>query len=202
MENFQLRADARNALKGNWVSMILGCTLIVGGSMAVNFILDFIPIIGWILGIFVGAIAAKAMIHFCFYLIENGKTSLDVISKGLDNWFDTGIALLLVGIFSILWSLLLFVPGIVKGLAYSQTLYILIDNPELRPIDAIKESQQLMQGYKMQLFTLYLSFIGWAILSILTLGIGFLFLIPYYNLTIANFYLELKNEKRFDFIKD
>ena len=111
-----------------------------------------------------------------------------------DSWMRIFTTYLLVGIYTFLWTLLLIVPGIIKALSYSQTFFILKDNPELSNNAAIEESMRMMNGHKMELFILLLSFIGWAILAILTLGIGFLLLVPYVYTTMAHFYEQLKAE--------
>jgi uncharacterized membrane protein len=98
---------------------------------------------------------------------------------------------ILVGIFTILWSLLLIIPGIIKGIAYSQVFFLLRDNPEYTALEAITESKKRMKGYKWKFFLLNLSFIGWAFIAIFTLGIGFLWLTPYILTANATFYNEL-----------
>ncbi|RDU35737.1 hypothetical protein DRW41_16485 [Neobacillus piezotolerans] len=98
---------------------------------------------------------------------------------------------LLVSIYTILWTLLLIIPGIVKGLAYSQTYFILKDNPGIVLNDAITQSRKLMDGYKGKYFLLNLSFIGWGLLCLLTLGIGFIWLAPYITASLASFYQRL-----------
>lgn len=102
--------------------------------------------------------------------------------------------LLLQSVYEILWTLLLFVPGIIKGYSYSMTSFILKDNPNLKNNAAIEESMRMMEGHKLQLFLLDLSMIGWFFASCLTLGIGFLFLIPYNQTAHAAFYEDLKAE--------
>lgn len=99
------------------------------------------------------------------------------------------------GIFVFLWSLLLLIPGIIKGLAYSQAYFLLKDHPEYSTLEAITESRKRMVGYKWKYFLLNLSFIGWGILCIISLGIGFLWLIPYYSTTLAEFYDEIIADK-------
>lgn len=101
---------------------------------------------------------------------------------------------LLRNVYILLWTLLLIVPGIVKALAYSLTPYILRDYPELENNAAIELSMQMMQGRKMKLFLLELSFIGWAILSIFTFCIGFFWLVPYMQASLANFYEDAKSD--------
>lgn len=101
----------------------------------------------------------------------------------------------MVILYTILWSLLLVIPGIIKALAYSMSYYISKDHPEYSIDECIEASKRMMDGHKWELFVLYLSFIGWILLSILTLGIGFLWLAPYMDTTIAHYYEELKAEQ-------
>ena len=115
---------------------------------------------------------------------------------------------LLQGVFIFLWSLLLIVPGIIKAFAYSMATYISYDHPELSANECIDRSMDMMKGHKWELFVLYLSFIGWALLCLPTFGIGYLWLIPYVNVTVSKFYEELKaqeeaelNEQRAEIIE-
>lgn len=100
---------------------------------------------------------------------------------------------ILITIYTLLWSLLFIIPGIIKGIAYSQTYYILKDHPGYSVNRAITESRKIMKGHKWSYFLLQLSFIGWGILSVLTLGIGFLWLMPYITTSLAKFYEQLLN---------
>lgn len=95
-------------------------------------------------------------------------------------------------LFTALWSLLLIIPGIVKGYSYFMIGYMLAENPALDQARAIEISKQLMRGNRGKAFVLGLSFLGWELLALLTLGIGFVFLAPYINMTFTHFYLELK----------
>jgi uncharacterized membrane protein len=94
-----------------------------------------------------------------------------------------------------LWSLLLVIPGIIAALSYSMTFYIIADDPSIKPQDALKKSKAMMNGYKEKLFYLYLRFILLAMLCILTLGIGFLWLIPYIHITMAKFYDDINGNE-------
>lgn len=101
---------------------------------------------------------------------------------------------LLKNIFVFLWSLLLVIPGIIKSLSYAMTNYILVDHPEFSAGQAINLSKDMMYGHKFDLFYLYLSFIGWTLLCILTLGIGMLWLYPYIETAQASFYRDVKED--------
>lgn len=137
-------------------------------------------------------------------------TILDFVETGnMETWY-TGIfsaysngrfknslcTLFMVNIFTALWTILFIIPGIIKGYSYAMTPYILKDKfaagqTDIGATEAITESRHLMDGHKMDLFVLDLSFIGWGLLGIITFGIGFIWIVPYYRQTKANFYHSL-----------
>lgn len=95
------------------------------------------------------------------------------------------------GLYVFLWSLLFIIPGIVASYKYAMTPFLLADNPNMTAKEAIAASTELMDGFKGDLFMLDLTFIGWDLLSLLTLGIGHLWLNPYKNAAHAAFYRDL-----------
>ena len=119
-----------------------------------------------------------------------GNTFRDSFGQYLKNVW----AMFLMVLFVSLWSMLLLIPGIVKAYSYAMLPYILKDNPELSAMDAIRLSSKMMKGHKFDLFYLQLSFIGWAILAVLTGGIGLLWLQPYMMTTQASFYQDIKKD--------
>lgn len=189
--NSELRAASRTTLSGNWMMAALATVvylLIAGGVSS-------IPVAGSVLAIIVAYPLAYGFAILFLDLFREGKP-ID-IGKLFDGFKDFGRVwgtLILVAVYTILWTCLLIIPGIVKSYSYALTPFILKDEPELRYNAAIEKSMRMMNGYKMKLFLLDLSFIGWMILSILTLGIGLLFLQPYMNTARAAFYEDLKAE--------
>lgn len=111
---------------------------------------------------------------------------------GFDNFVTSFVLQLLCGLFTFLWSLLLIVPGIIAFYSYSMSFYILKDNPNLKANEARNRSIALMQGHKWKLFCLHFSFIGWILLSISTLGILLIWIMPYIELATAEFYENIK----------
>ncbi|HOJ41736.1 MAG TPA: DUF975 family protein, partial [Candidatus Syntrophosphaera thermopropionivorans] len=101
---------------------------------------------------------------------------------------------LLMTLYILLWSILLIVPGIIAAISYSMTFFILAENPNIKAADALRLSKQMMYGHKTQYFMLMLSFIGWFLLSILTFGIGLLFLYSYITMASTIFYQQIKGE--------
>ena len=97
-------------------------------------------------------------------------------------------ATLLMGLFTALWTMLFIIPGIIAAYSYSQTIYILLDHPEMSAFEAIAASKQMMKGHKAELFVLELSFFGWLLLSGFTFGLLMIWLDPYMQVSKANFY--------------
>ncbi|WP_226799594.1 DUF975 family protein [Carnobacterium mobile] len=124
--------------------------------------------------------------------IQPFKNAFQVFSKKY--FLRVVLIYIIVSIFTFLWTLLFIIPGIIKSYSYSQAYFIYKDRMEHsegeKPsaLDCITESRRLMDGHKWEYFILQLSFIGWGLLSLLTLGIGFLWLNPYMNATYAAFY--------------
>ncbi|MFF2875540.1 DUF975 family protein [Gottfriedia sp. NPDC057991] len=98
----------------------------------------------------------------------------------------------LVTLFTVLWTLLLIIPGIIKSIAYSQVGYILKDYPEMNALDAITLSRRMMDGYKWKFFLLGLSFIGWGLLVVITFGLALFYVAPYFYTSQAQFYAVVK----------
>lgn len=170
--------------------MVLVLTIIVGavvGSSA--------ALVGLILSgpVFV----SQAAYLLDLWRTKNKGDKFDILANGFKtNLSNNIVAFILRTVFVFLWSLLFVIPGIIKALAYSQTFYLLADNPELSATEALDKSRALMRGHKLRLFWLNLSFIGWYLLGALALGIGTLFVIPYHQMTLANFHLELTGTKK------
>ena len=127
---------------------------------------------------------------------EEKELDLGEMFEGFKDYARILLTNLLRAVYTLLWMLLLIIPGFIKAYSYSMTNYILKDDPDLKYNSAIEKSMAMMKGHKMDLFLLDLSMIGWLILSIITCGIGLLFLTPY-NLTAhAHFYEDLKAEEQ------
>lgn len=194
----ELRARAWEACRGNWKDVGLAWLIYVGLGIAIallsacgiGVLLYYVLFPPFILGL-----------HMCSLNVARGKgTKPSGTLDGIGN-MKTAIALNFVnGLLVELWSLILIIPGIVKSYAYSMSFFVLADNPEMSQSEARAESVRLMEGNKMRMFLLTLSFIGWYLLSALTFGILLFWVIPYVNVTIACFYDELKESKpRFGF---
>lgn len=116
------------------------------------------------------------------------------ISLALKHYVHIILGMLLVTVLVMIGFLLLIIPGIILGYAYSMVPYLLVERPDMSVTETLKASRTMMKGRKFDLFYLQLSFIGWILLSIITLGIGFIWLYPYMMTAQAAFYRDVKLE--------
>jgi uncharacterized membrane protein len=187
LSNNELRALSRKQLKDNWgnpilASLIYFVIVCVGGA---------IPHVGILISI---AIAGPMLLGFTHYFVKykrNEAPKLEDVFKGFNNYVSALVLHILIGIFVLLWTLLLIVPGIIAIYKYSMAIYILNDNPDIGAKAAIDKSKEMMEGHKQRLMFLDFSFFGWFLLCLLTLGIGFLWYTPYCKLTRVHFYENL-----------
>ncbi len=184
---------AIDSLTGNW------------GSCAIFYLLYFVitsvlaggtslllppPILSNIVSLLLIPMAWGVAVTF-LELSRGIKVNYGNLFEGYKDFVRIFTTLLLKTVYVMLWTLLLIVPGIIKNYSYAMTEYVLADRKDLSYNQAIEESMRLMQGNKWRLFVLDLSFIGWALLCLLTMGIGFLFLVPYMHVARAHFYADL-----------
>lgn len=203
MKILEVKKQALGALKGKWGLAVLATFVFFLINMVVPSIIQ-IPFGGFnaeesslsanVVSIIVSLILIPFSFAFYWFFLSIERLDKPEISDLFTVYADVKNSLKLIGvtilvsIFVFLWSLLLLIPGIIKGLAYSQYYFVLRDHPEYSITEAITESRKLMDGYKWKYFLLNLSFIGWGILAIITCGIGFLWLIPYITTSLAAFY--------------
>ena len=192
--NSEMRKRARELLRGSlfggeWLYAVL-VVAIVG---AVSYFTSIVSLL------VIGILSVGSAAYFIAMVrgearYDNIGIAVDGAQKDLRGACITGI---LVTIYTALWSMLLIVPGIVKGLSYSMAFYVRADNPQYTAKQAIEESKKLMEGHKRQLFCLWISFIGWLIVGALCLGVGALWATAYMQMSIAVFYQELVMEKEY-----
>ena len=128
---------------------------------------------------------------------DGKETSFNDLFSKFDH-FGTGFAQrFLRSLYTFLWGLLFIIPGIIKGYAYAMTPFILAEHPNMTASQAIRLSEELMDGYKSELFVLDLTFIGWNILAAMTWNLGNIALNPYKNAAYAAFYRQIQAEKQY-----
>lgn len=199
--NTELRKAARRALDGKWGEAIVATfivSLIVGGFPILLPNVFRLQHYDFNVSFSLWTILCIPLLYcYSVYFLEffRGKSpKLDYLFDGYKDFTRLTFTFVLMELYIFLWSLLLIVPGIIKSMSYAMTPFVLRDHPEMKYDTAINESMRLMKGKKMKLFMLYLSFIGWFFLCLLSFGIGFFFLQPYIETSEAAFYEDLISE--------
>lgn len=200
--NKTLMSEAKESLKGKWglaIGTILAYYLIFIGLAVIVEILSpsvegYTALRGGnnLLSIIIGAPFTLGFAIFFLAISRNQDAEFAQIFQGFNNFGKALGSYLLMLLFIILWMLLLIVPGIIAALSYSLTFFILADEPSIGAMEAIDKSKAMMNGYKAKLFRLQLRFMGWALLSVFTLFIGLLWLIPWMYVSLAKFYDDVK----------
>ncbi|MBQ8293040.1 MAG: DUF975 family protein [Bacilli bacterium] len=150
----------------------------------------------------VACVISVGYAKFNLDLVDSKEISIKTLFIYFPQIIKIFLANLLVSVYVLLWSLLFIIPGIIASYSYAMVPYILAENPNLSIKMVLAESKRIMKGNRFRLFCLEFSFIGWVLLCILTLGLGFYFLNPYMAAARADFYREVSNSyERKDFSK-
>ena len=193
MNRAELKQKAKEQIKGK-IGILFLITLIIGAiSGLAGGLLSIIPGVGpLIVSIVLVPAFSLSMVRVYLMVIRYQDVKAGDAFSGFNDFWSAFKVTFLVGLFTFLWSLLFYIPGIIKSISYSMSMYVLADNPGKSARECINESKKMTDGHKAELFVLSLSFIGWMFLSALTLGIAYIWVLPYMCATFANAYESLK----------
>ena len=196
MDRKELKDRAKAQLGGsifssNWVYAVLAIVI----YMVIVSAVSTIPGVGTLIVLVFSGALEFGLVHIFLKQARDGeKMEIGSLFKGFSDDIGGNIVLgLLVALFTFLWSLLFIAPGIIKAYAYSMAFYVKSDHTEYGWKECMDESQRIMNGHKMDLFVLHLSFIGWGIVGALCLGVGTLWVQAYMSATTAHFYESIKD---------
>ncbi len=188
MDRKIIKEEAKEALVGKRL-MLLVVILIVGILSA------------GLMTIGIGVLVAPILTVGLFYVVKDVLYKKDIDAnmfvepfKDLNHALKVVAVNFLVMLIVIVGLFLFIIPGIIFGLMYSQAIFIIAEDKNISIMDTLKKSKELMKGRKMDLFVFYLSFIGHIILGVITFGIYMLYIIPYLETSIVNYYLHLTNQ--------
>lgn len=189
MTRAELKSLAKEHIKGNIGTLFLINLIMV----AAGFVCGLIPGIGSIASVFIVTPAFSIGLMMIYLDLAKGiKASAGTVFEGFKHFWISFKTTFLVGLFTALWSMLFVIPGIIKAISYSQAMYIIAEDPEIGALEAINRSKAMMNGHKMDYFVLGLSFIGWNLLAGFTFGLLYIWLVPYMQATLTNFYNSIK----------
>lgn len=197
MNRSELKSQAKEQIKGK-IGILFLVSLIIGVITGVaSLVLSLIPFGSLAYALFAPAFTLSIIRVYLNITNYKTPTAGDAFC-GFDDFWSAFKVNFFVGLFTFLWSLLFVIPGIVKSFSYSMSMFILAENKGKPALECIKESKNMTNGHKMELFVLGLSFIGWALLGSITLGIAYIWVLPYMNATYANAYRSLKSATTYD----
>lgn len=173
-----IKKETRALVKENRWNLVLGSILV--GAVQETVVLPGPMAIG--------------LANYSLKAVRGEECNTGDLFHGFSKNFGRNIGLFILQVVYIfLWTLLFYIPGIIKLFSYAMTFYISRDNPDLTVKEAITKSRQMMNGHKWELFVFNLSFIGWILLSCLTLGLLLIFFVgPWMSLAQAKFYDSIK----------
>lgn len=151
--------------------------------------------VGAIIGLIIMGPMTLGTSFIALNVARDKDVEVGMLFKGFNDFTRSLVLYITNNILIALWTLLFFIPGIIKTFSYSMSYYILIDNPNLTANEARKKSMEMMKGNKWRLFCLEFSFIGWLLLSVLTFGILMFWIAPYMEVARAKFYMSLLPEE-------
>ena len=207
----EYRAQARETLKGRWnemallmlvislISMLFSSPQLVGSFAGLDSLALFGSGCSFLATFLITVPLSFAFFSLCLTYAHHEETESSALSILFNefkaNWSKYVLCGLLMSLLVFLIALpTLMIGAIILSLAYSMVPLVIRDNKEMGVREVLRTSRLMMRGHKWQLFVLELTFIGWIILTIFTLGIGFLWLQPYMVMTYAHFYEDVKAE--------
>jgi len=164
-----------------------------------TFFLIFGALAGFLAFLYQIFIGAPLSIGLSKYFLVNRRNPEDNTPLNLFDTFRSGnylngvVVVFLQNLFIFLHFLLLIIPGIIKVFKYYMVSFIMADHPDMHYKDAFALSTEMTDGHKMNIFVLELSFLGWYLLSALTLGLATPLVSTYRKATIAELYEVLNN---------
>ena len=201
--NGEITRSARESLRGRWLVCIgLGLALYATAFFAA-FAAGAIPgvagcIVIGVLDVVISTIGGFAYFKYCGDIADS-EESPDFFGScckfAVSRFAVATLVKWLSGIIVFLKFLLLIIPGILALYDYAMVGCIILEKQDITVFDALKRSRRLMYGHRWQYYCFQLRFLGWAILSIFTCGIGFIWLIPYYFVAVWKFYRTLLPEE-------
>ena len=199
MENKQIMKEAQESLKGKWGISIAACLIAGVITVMITILGGYLINEDWggnLLSLFVTPPIGVGLALFFLNIHSGNKLEIRTIFNPFKEvWLNSVLAYFMMIVIIIIGSILFIIPGIIAFLMFSQVFYIIAEDNKIDPYNALVKSKKMMEGNKWKLFKIILRILLLAIVCILTLGIGFIWLAPYQNAVYAKFYNVLKEGK-------
>lgn len=200
MNRVELKEWSKKKIKGNlwniWLGelIVIGVTLLmvlVGGVIAALFDSESTTSIIILIAELLTVPLVSGLMLYMAGFIKDNEFDKSLIFKPYKNSLKLIFASILMSLLIALGTVCLIIPGIIMSYSYSLTLYLLATHEDLSAIDAMKLSRKMMNGHKLDMFVLCLSFIGWFLLTSITFGIASIWVNPYFTTTLIKFVVDI-----------
>ena len=196
MENKQIMKEAQESLKGKWGISIAACLIAGVITVMITILGGYLINEDWggnLLSLFVTPPIGVGLALFFLNIHSDKKPEIETIFNPFkDVWLNSVLAYFMMIVIILIGFILLVIPGVIATLMFSQVFYIIAEDNKIDPYNALVKSKKMMEGNKWKLFKIMLIILLLAIVCILTLGIGFIWLAPYQNAVYAKFYNVVK----------
>ena len=201
MNTAELKANAKEQLRGKWavaIGTVLVANILIDSDVmykvSEKFGLIGLSISCSLISLFLGGVISVGLCKFLLDMTtKREEPRFETLFSQFNIYLKTLGLNILITLSVCIGTILFIVPGIIVGLMFSQSYYILSEDPSKSITQCIKESVDMMNGHKWDLFYLELTFIGWWLRTAITVGIAGLWVAPYVKVTETNFYLSIKN---------
>ena len=199
MENKQIMKEAQESLKGKWGISIAACLIAGVITIMITILGGYLINEDWggnLLSLFVTPPIGVGLALFFLNIHSDKKPEIETIFNPFkDVWLNSVLAYFMMIVIILIGFILLVIPGVIAILMFSQVFYIIAEDNKIDPYNALVKSKKMMEGNKWKLFKIMLIILLLAVVCILTLGIGFIWLAPYQNAVYAKFYNVIKQGK-------
>lgn len=202
MNRIEIKEKAKEILKENFKGFWVGYLIVLAISFLITLAIELLTNEGSVIyncltlvASFFTATLSVGFYSYTLKMVRGEDYEKEDLFQFVGKILPIVAITLLMTIFVFLWSILLIIPGIIAALGYSMIFYLYADNQDDSPMEYLSKSKEMMNGYKWDYFVFGLSFIGWILLSVITLGIALIYVVPYVSIAQTIYYDELKKLK-------
>ena len=202
MNRIEIKEKAKEILKENFKGFWVGYLIVLAISFLITLAIELLTNEGSVIyncltlvASFFTATLSVGFYSYTLKMVRGEDYEKEDLFQFVGKILPIVAITLLMTIFVFLWSILLIIPGIIAALGYSMIFYLYADNQDDSPMEYLSKSKEMMNGYKWDYFVFGLSFIGWILLCVITLGIALIYVVPYVSIAQSIYYNELKTLK-------
>lgn len=203
MDRIKIKKQAKKMIKNNlwniWKPYLIvwGISLLLSYSVVLILNLDAESIKSNLVDLIISFVTLPLTVGYLSFLlnfVRGKKTTVNDVFSKMNIILPIFAVNIIVSLAVVVGCVFLIVPGVIVGLMFSMTSYLLADG-ETNIGDVLKKSINMMKGYKWNYFVFCLSFLGWILLGVVTLGLAYIYVLPYMNVATTLYYEELKNNQ-------